>query len=46
MTNIRQNKNITLRTKVIFYKAFCLNTTLWGCASIIISAQIEHKLET
>jgi hypothetical protein len=31
---------------VIFYKAFCLNTILWGCESIIISAEIEKKLET
>jgi hypothetical protein len=46
MTNVWRNKNITLRTKVVFYKAFCLNTILWGCESIIISAEIEHKLET
>jgi hypothetical protein len=46
MTNVWRNKNITLRTKVIFYKAFCLNTILWGCESIIISAAIEYKLET
>jgi hypothetical protein len=29
--------------KVIFYKAFCLNTILWGCESIIISAEIGKK---
>jgi hypothetical protein len=46
MMNVWQNKNITLRTKVIFCKAFCLNTIPWGCKSIIISAEIEHKLET
>jgi hypothetical protein len=47
MTNIWQNKNLTLKSKVIFYKAFCLNTILvWGCKSIIISAEIEYKLET
>jgi hypothetical protein len=43
MMDIWQNKNITLRTKVIFYKAFCLNTILWGCESIIISAEIEKS---
>jgi hypothetical protein len=32
--------------KVIFYKAFCLNTILWGCESIIISAEIKRKLKT
>jgi hypothetical protein len=46
MTNMWQNKNITLRTKVVFYKAFCLNTILWGCKSIIILAEIKHKLES
>jgi hypothetical protein len=47
MTKVGQNKNITLRTKVIFYyKAFCLNTILWGCKLIIISAKIENKLKT
>jgi GH35 family endo-1,4-beta-xylanase len=35
-----------LKTKVIFYKAFYLNTILWGCESIIISAEIKYKLET
>jgi hypothetical protein len=43
---MEENKNITLKTKVILYKAFCLNTILWGCKSIIISAEIEQKLET
>ena len=46
LTNVWRNKNITLKTKVIFYKAFCLNTILWGCESIILTATIEHKLET
>jgi hypothetical protein len=46
MTNVWQNKNTTLRTKVIFYKAFCLNTIRWGCKSIIISAEIGKKLKT
>jgi hypothetical protein len=34
MTNIWRNKNISLRTKVIFYKAFCHNTILWGCKQV------------
>jgi hypothetical protein len=46
MMNVWRNKNITLRTEVIFYKAFCLNTILWGCESIIISAETKYKLET
>jgi hypothetical protein len=46
MTNIWQHKNITLKSKVLFYKAFCLKTILWGCESIILSAEIEYKLKT
>jgi hypothetical protein len=37
---------MSLRTKLIFYKAFFLNTIMWGCKSIIIPAEIEYKLET
>jgi hypothetical protein len=47
MTNIWQNKNITLKSKGIFYKAFYLNTILWGCGiDHLISSMIEYKLET
>jgi hypothetical protein len=46
MTNVWQNKNITLRFKEILYKAFCLNTIMWGCKLIILSGEIEYKLET